>query len=296
MTSSHPHGWPGGPAQSSPAFRTVRRLMRRPAAVLACLLAAFAASACGARRPHEDGHGSNEKPGLGVKGSEPEAVPRPRLPGRRDEEHDAHSAAPTRSPTRPASRGRSSRRDARDRPGAVALVDARDWRAGVAGVGAGLDAGARRRSCCPTAPTCPAPRATRWPPCAPSGAKAAGGAQVIRVGDVARPAGLRTTDVAGRDPFALARALDAFSDARPAARSSDRGHHRLGRGPRLRDARRRVGGQVRRPGPLRPPQQRAPAETTRGAAGARPAAHLHPRAAERPSAPRRQRARQARAR
>src|SRR5262249_23853007 len=55
----------------------------------------------------------------------------------------------------------------------------------------------------------------------PRGAKDAGGAQVIRVGDVARPAGLRTTDIAGRDAFALARALDAFQTA-ARGKTSDR--------------------------------------------------------------------------
>jgi hypothetical protein len=55
----------------------------------------------------------------------------------------------------------------------------------------------------------------------PVGAKAAGGAQVVRVGDVARPPGLRTTDITGRDPFALARALDAFQTA-ARGKSSDR--------------------------------------------------------------------------
>ena len=43
----------------------------------------------------------------------------------------------------------------------------------------------------------------------------------MRVGDVARPPGLRTTDIAGRDPFALARALDAFQTA-ARGKSSDR--------------------------------------------------------------------------
>ena len=55
----------------------------------------------------------------------------------------------------------------------------------------------------------------------PLGAKAAGGAQVVRVGDVARPPGVRTTDITGRDPFALARALDAFQTA-ARGKSSDR--------------------------------------------------------------------------
>jgi hypothetical protein len=48
---------------------------------------------------------------------------------------------------------------------------------------------------------------------APRGSRATGGAQVIRIGRVPRPAGLRTTDVAGADAFALARAIDAFAAA-----------------------------------------------------------------------------------
>jgi hypothetical protein len=56
---------------------------------------------------------------------------------------------------------------------------------------------------------------------APGGSPAVGGAQVIRLGDAARPAGLRTTDLAGRDLFALARAVDAFHSA-ASGRTSDR--------------------------------------------------------------------------
>ncbi len=56
---------------------------------------------------------------------------------------------------------------------------------------------------------------------APSGSKPAGGAQVVRVGDVARPKGLKTTDLVGRDDFALARAIDAFqASARGASADS----------------------------------------------------------------------------
>src|SRR6476660_1783695 len=45
--SSYPREWWRATAQSSPASRTVRRLMRRPLAALACLLAALAATPCG---------------------------------------------------------------------------------------------------------------------------------------------------------------------------------------------------------------------------------------------------------
>jgi hypothetical protein len=105
------------------------------------------------------------------------------------------------------------------RPPVVALADARDWRAVVL---AGLLA----------APPIGAPvllsDGTHLPPAteqalarlAPGGSPAVGGAQVIRVGDAARPPGLRTTDLAGRDVFALARAVDAFHAA-ASGRTSD---------------------------------------------------------------------------
>jgi hypothetical protein len=102
--------------------------------------------------------------------------------------------------------------DRATRPRAVALLDARDWRAAVAGAvlaarpvhAAVLLSDGREL---------PPASAEALTALAPRGARRAGGAQLIRVGDVARPAGLRTADVAGRDPFALARALDAFSAA-----------------------------------------------------------------------------------
>jgi hypothetical protein len=102
--------------------------------------------------------------------------------------------------------------DATSRPRAVALLDGRDWRAGVAG--AVLAARPIRAALLLSdGRELPAASAEALAALAPTGARRAGGAQLIRVGDVARPANVRTADVAGRDPFALARALDAFSAA-----------------------------------------------------------------------------------
>jgi putative cell wall binding repeat protein len=106
------------------------------------------------------------------------------------------------------------------RPDAVALIDARDWRAGVAGAvlaatplhAAVLLSDGR---------SLPAASADALRALRPKGAPAAGGAQVVRVGDAATPAGLRTTQITGRDPFALARALDAFQ-ARARGHPSER--------------------------------------------------------------------------
>jgi putative cell wall-binding protein len=188
--------------------------MRRPAAVLACLLAAFAVTACGRAGQSKTGTGSSDKPGLGVKGTEPEVSHdlgfpalatknTTRIPGADAIANAAGVARAVFPATMP-----------ENRPGAVALIDARDWRAGVAGA---------VLASTPVRAATQLPDASRETLAAlrPTGAKAAGGAQVVRVGDVARPPGVRTTDIAGRDPFALARALDAFQTA-ARGKSSDR--------------------------------------------------------------------------
>jgi len=98
------------------------------------------------------------------------------------------------------------------RPKAVTLVDSRDWRVAVAATvlsGDPVDAPVLFS----TAGNLPAASQNALAALAPTGAKALGNAQVVRIGDVPRPAGLRTTEVTGTDPFALSRAIDAFSAA-----------------------------------------------------------------------------------
>ena len=56
---------------------------------------------------------------------------------------------------------------------------------------------------------------------APTGAGTAGGAQVIRVGDVPSPKGLRGAAISGSDPFKLAAAIDRFVSAAAGRASSD---------------------------------------------------------------------------
>ena len=146
--------------------------------------------------------------------------PRPRLPCLRDEEHDAHRRADAIANAAGVAHAVFPATMPENRPGAVALIDARDWRAGDRRLDPRLHARARCRSCSPTVPSAARHR-DALAALRPLGAKAAGGAQVVRVGDVARPPGLRTTDIAGRDPFALARALDAFQTA-ARGKSSDR--------------------------------------------------------------------------
>jgi putative cell wall-binding protein len=93
------------------------------------------------------------------------------------------------------------------RPQAVVLVDQDDWRAGIAAAQL-------------SAPPLHAPilftEGDELPPATadaldklkPTGAKRAGGAQAIRIGDVAKPGGLKTTDIPSGNPAATAKAID----------------------------------------------------------------------------------------
>jgi hypothetical protein len=198
--------------------------MRRQAFALACLLAALAAAGCG-RNANKTGLSSKEQPpGLGVQTTQSGQA----------EEGDTSLGFPafaTKNTTRVA--GADPIADAagtaravfpstslETRPTAVALIDANDWRAGIAGA---VLASTPVRAAILLSNGPEMPDATRDALAAlkPTGAKATGGAQVVRVGNVPRPDGVRTTDINARDPFALARALDAFQTAARGS-SSDR--------------------------------------------------------------------------
>lgn len=186
--------------------------MRRPAAVRACLLVALAATACGRNSTPSTTTGSDERPGLGVKSSEPEAAHDLGFPAFATKNTTRIGGADSIANAAGVARAVFPATTPENRPNAVALIDARDWHAGVAGA---VLASTPVRAAILLSNGPDLPPATRDALAAlqPLGAKAAGGAQVVRVGDVARPPGLRTTDIAGRDPFALARALDAFQTA-----------------------------------------------------------------------------------
>ena len=98
------------------------------------------------------------------------------------------------------------------RPSAVVLVDQDDWRAGIA---------ASQLSAPPLGAPILFTEGDELPPATadaldklrPSGAEQAGGAQVIRIGDVAKPDDLKTTDIPSGNPAATARAIDKLQAA-----------------------------------------------------------------------------------
>ncbi len=194
--------------------------MRRPVAALACLLAALAATACGRADRTRTAAGSDSTPGLGVKGSTPEASHDLGFPAFATKNTTRIGGADPVANAAGVARAVFPATTPENRPAAVALIDARDWRAGIAG-SVLASTPVRAAILLSNGPILPDASRDALAALRPLGSKAAGGAQVVRVGDVARPPGLRTTDIAGRDPFALARALDAFQTA-ARGKSSDR--------------------------------------------------------------------------
>jgi hypothetical protein len=99
------------------------------------------------------------------------------------------------------------------RPSAVVLADSRNWRVGL--VASVLMSAPIRAPLlyADGAKDLPAATKNALGALAPTGSKQAGGAQVIRVGDVPELDGTRTTDLRGADAFAIARAVDAFQAA-----------------------------------------------------------------------------------
>jgi hypothetical protein len=104
------------------------------------------------------------------------------------------------------------------RPRAVVLVDQDDWRGGIAAsVLAGLPL--RAPVLLTEGKDLPAATADALDKLRPTGAKEAGGAQVIRIGDVAQPDGLKSSDVAAGRPAATARAIDRLQSAAAKSRA-----------------------------------------------------------------------------
>jgi hypothetical protein len=186
----------------------------RRTAVAAALLAAavLPLAGCGRQDRAKGGLGGNSGPALGAKGSEPQAAADLGFPGFATKNTTRVGGADPTANAAAVARAVYPAQTPSTRPPAVILVDGRDWHAGLV---ASVLAGTPVRGAILLSDGRTLPEASRQALDAlrPTGAASAGGAQVIRVGDVARPSGLRTADLAGRDPFALARAVDAFQAA-----------------------------------------------------------------------------------
>lgn len=190
------------------------RVLSVIAAVVGC---ALALAACGKGGGDNAGHGGG--PAIGQKGGQSSAAQSLGFPdfatknttrvGGADPIADAAGVAQAvfASPT-PAGR-----------PAAVTLVDARAWQAGIAAA-----ALTSKPIGAPVLLTnghdLPAASKSALAALEPVGSKAASGAQIIRVGDVAAPGGYKTTSVSATDAYGLAAAVDRLHAA-AAGGSSD---------------------------------------------------------------------------
>ncbi|MGZ4277059.1 MAG: cell wall-binding repeat-containing protein [Solirubrobacteraceae bacterium] len=184
--------------------------MSRPLAALLCLLALAALAGCG--RGEDGSNPLSPAPSVGVKSSNDQAARDLGFPATATKNTTRIGGADPIADAAGTARAVFPATSSDSRPQAVALIDARDWHAGVAGAVL-ASTPVRAAVLLSDGPKMPPASQDALEALGPTGAGAAGGAQLIRVGDAASPNGLRTTALAGRDPFALARAIDAFQSA-----------------------------------------------------------------------------------
>jgi hypothetical protein len=98
------------------------------------------------------------------------------------------------------------------RPRLVTIVDERNWTAALAAT-ALLAPPVRAPILFADGPTLPDPTAEALKALAPRGSEAAGGAQVLRIATAAAPGGVKTTDIRGTNPFAVAKEIDSVASA-----------------------------------------------------------------------------------
>jgi hypothetical protein len=182
----------------------------RPAAAVLLVLA-LAASGCG--RGSDSTQTTAKHPAIGAKGTETTAAQDLGFPVFATKNTTRVGGADQVANAAAVARAVYSGSSRVTRPRAVVLADDADWRVGLAA------------SVLMSAPVrapllyahgtgeLPAATANALKALAPTGAKQAGDAQVVRVGDVPELNGTRTTDLRGADAFALARAIDAFQAA-----------------------------------------------------------------------------------
>jgi ell wall binding domain 2 (CWB2) len=188
--------------------------MRTVRIALAALLVALLAAGCG-RNSGDDARTTQDRttPTTGAKGTETTAATDLGFPTFATKNTTRIGGADPIADAAAAARAVYSGASRVTRPKAVVLADDADWRVGLA---ASVLMSAPIRApllYAHGAEELPAATQSALTALAPTGSKDAGGAQVVRIGAVPTPAGLKTTDLKGADAFALARGIDAFQSA-----------------------------------------------------------------------------------
>lgn len=180
----------------------------RPLAAVLVLVLAAALTAAGCGRAKRDDGGLPSRP-IGVKGDTKQAAADLGFPVFATKNTTRVAGADAVADAAAVARAVFSGGSPQARPRAVALADARDWRAAVA-ASALMAPPLRAPLLLSSGTTMPDATRTALDALKPTGSKAAGDAQIIRIGNVPRLAGLRSTDIRAGSPAALARAIDAF--------------------------------------------------------------------------------------
>jgi hypothetical protein len=187
--------------------------MRVVRIALAVLVVALVASGCGRGSSDDRTTPAGTTPAPGAKGTETTAATDLGFPTFATKNTTRIGGADATADAAAAARAVYSGATRITRPKAVVLADDGDWRVGLA---ASVLMSAPIRApllYAHGAGDLPAATQSALAALAPTGSKEAGGAQVIRVGDVPDVEGTKTTDLRGEGAFALARAIDAFQAA-----------------------------------------------------------------------------------
>ncbi len=197
---------------------TLPRMPRPSALLLVFALILSLAAGCGRNEPSKP---DVEKPTLGLKGDDEAAAQELGFPAFATKNTTRVGGADAIADAAAIARAVYTGGSRVTRPRAVVLADARDWRSALA-ASVLMAAPIRAPLLFSQGRDLPEATETALPALQPTGSKQAGGAQLIRVGDVARPGGgLKTTDVRGRDAYAVTRGLAALQ-ASARGKTSDR--------------------------------------------------------------------------
>jgi hypothetical protein len=172
--------------------------MPRPRSLAVLLVAALAIAGCGRDRPATD----PQRPALvAPQRAEPENLGFPERATKNTTRVPSVEAIDTAAAV-----ARLVYPDPQRRPDAVTLVDTSDWRVAIA-ASALMAAPFNAPVLFADGTDMPGASSSALTALAPQGSDAAGDAQVIRIGAVAKPSGYRASDVTGDNAFSLTRAI-----------------------------------------------------------------------------------------
>jgi hypothetical protein len=174
---------------------------------LAVLLLALAIAGCGGGGD-SDGEGDSRQPVLGAGGEEQQAdAPVLGFPVVATKNTTRVAGADPASTAAAVARAVYPARTDESSPRAVVIVEQGDWRAAISAAQL-MSRPLRAPILFSDGGELPPPSAEALEELAPSGAEEAGGAQVIRIGNAARPENRRVTDIEGASSASLAQAID----------------------------------------------------------------------------------------